>query len=756
VKVLIVAKTRRGQGACVGGISEDGRSVRLVASDAATNAHAGLEYAIGDVWEIDGAADPNATAPHLENVIVGRATRLRCAHRVQTAIAEFMPPLRGGFEVLFDGLTQATAAGALYVCERTGLPRRSTMFWLSDQPLRLDSGGKRIRYRYPTADGGRSLTFVGFQEPLPELPAGTILRVSLAHPWRPKEHPEEESRCFAQLSGWFLHDPAFPDMGDAPIIDRSRCATAAAAPCLDAALEILKGKFGFDRFLPPQAEVIGRVLAKRDALVVMPTGGGKSLCYQLPALMFGGLTVVVSPLVALMQDQVRLLAALRLPAACLNHMVPLHEWTVTTNAVRNGAVKLLYVAPETLLRPETLLLVEQSRLECLAVDEAHCISSWGHDFRPDYRQLPELRRRFPTTVCLALTATATARVRHDIRQLLGIPASGEFIASFDRPNLFLQIERRQDAIGQILHFLQSRRGRSGIIYCGTRRQVEELCGDLKINGWPALPYHAGLPDHVRRHNQEQFISGQVALIVATIAFGMGINKADVRFVIHAHLPKDLESYYQEIGRAGRDGQPAHCLLLHSRRDVIVQERFIDQGASSQRVGRLDRLEALVRFAEAPGCRRKQLLSYFGEDFHPPCKQCDHCAPSSFAARVRGVTEAARKFLTQDPSVRAPRHHCFHEIGELFAAGRTLDELARRRQVAPQTIMGYLEQFVKEGGQIDPARVLAVSKLSESDRSRVLRAFQRLGLDTLSPVRAVVGATISYDELRVLRLYLLCR
>ena len=503
MRILIVAKTRRGAGACVGGITEEGHSVRLIASDAARNERAGLEYEVGEVWEIDSVPDPAIVPPHVENIIVLRPHRLRRSQRVAETIHRFMPPLVGGPEKLFDGLTQATSGGGLYIADRTGLPCRSTMFWAPDQPLRLDCEGKRLRYRYPTSDGGRTLTFVGFQEPLPEIPAGTLLRVSLAHWWRPKERPEEELRCFVQLSGWFLETAA----GCREPLPRALAPTRAGASASGSvstaatpsalqqrALQVLKRTFGFSKFFPVQGEVIVRILQRQDALVVMPTGGGKSLCYQLPGLLFEGLTVVISPLVALMQDQVSQLGAVGVSAACLNHMVPLHEHTTITNRIRRGLIKLLYVAPETLLRPETLVLLEQSRLACLAIDEAHCISEWGHDFRPEYRQLQEVRRRFPQAVCLALTATATPRVREDIRRLLSIAAEGEFVASFNRPNLFLAVEPRHDALAQVLGFLEERRRQAGIIYCGTRKQADELCAALNANGWPALPYHAGLED----------------------------------------------------------------------------------------------------------------------------------------------------------------------------------------------------------------------------------------------------------------------
>ena len=671
MRILVVAKTRRGAGACVGGITADGHSVRLIASDAASNERAGLEYEVGDVWEIDSVPDSNIVRPHVENIIVLRARRLRRSQRVAETVRRFMPPLAGGPEELFDGLTRATSGGGLYIAERTGVPHRSTMFWAPDQALRLDCEGKRLRYRYPTSDGGCTLTFVGFQEPVPEIPAGTLLRVSLAHWWRPKERPTEELRCFVQLSGWFLETTTgsrepLPRALTPAVAGASASVetTTPPAPLQQRALKVMRRTFGFPRFLPVQSEVIVRILQCQDALVVMPTGGGKSLCYQLPGLLFEGLTVVVSPLVALMQDQVSQLGAVGVSAACLNHLVPIHEHTAITNRIRRGLIKLLYVAPETLLRPETLVLLEQARLACLAIDEAHCISEWGHDFRPEYRQLQEVRRRFPQAVCLALTATATPRVREDIRRLLSIAAEGEFVASFNRPSLFLAVERRHDALAQALAFLEQRRGQAGIIYCGTRKQADELCAALNANGWPALPYHAGLEDAVRCRNQERFLHGEAPLMVATIAFGMGINKANVRFVIHAHLPKDLESYYQEIGRAGRDGLRADCLLLYSRGDAMVHRHFINQGTEGERPGREARLQALMRFAEARDCRRKPLLAYFGETLGQPCGHCDNCV-QPVKGEMTDATAAAQKFLS-----------CVKLTGQSFGPAHIIARLAR--------------------------------------------------------------------------------
>jgi len=664
MRVLIVAKTRRGSGACVGGITHEGRSVRLVSSDP-HDAHAGLEYAVGEVWEIEDQPVLALTPPHVEEVIVLSAKRLPQRPDLETMIERFMPPVTGGPEKLLDGLLQTLPSGALYIAERTGIPSRSTQFWRPDRALKRDTEGKRIHYAYPTDRGPQRLAFVGFQDPVEVIPAGTLLRVSLAHWWHPRDHPEEELRCHGQLSGWIL--PA--GQKDASAESTVSASPDAVAPSNDRPVDVarvrkvLKQTFGFAQFLPLQEQVVERLLARQDTLVIMPTGGGKSLCYQLPALLFDGLTVVVSPLIALMQDQVRQMQEVGVPAAFLNSTLSNHEYLAITRQVREGGIKMLYVAPETLLRPETLLLLERSRLVCFAVDEAHCISEWGHDFRPEYRQLQAVRERFPRAACVALTATATPRVREDIRRLLGIPAAGEFIASFDRANLSLAVVPRRDGLGQVLAFLEEHRGQSGIIYCSTRKQVDQLANELAARDWPALAYHAGMENEARRNNQEQFVRGDNTLMVATVAFGMGINKSNVRFVLHYNLPKDVESYYQEIGRSGRDGLPADCLLLHSRRDAVTNRRFIEEGAASEAPGRQARLDAMIRYAETAGCRRGPLLSYFGESHDGRCGNCDNCVEPKEKVERTDVTEAAQKFLS-----------CVKRTGEIFGAGHVIDVL----------------------------------------------------------------------------------
>ena len=410
------------------------------------------------------------------------------------------------------------------------------------------------------------------------------------------------------------------------------------------AQEVLKDVFGYEQFRPLQEAIINHILNRHDALIVLPTGGGKSLCYQLPALIFDGLTVVVSPLISLMQDQVMQLQQRDVCAAFLNSTLSQREYVATMRRVKRGEIKLLYVAPETLLRPEILLMLDESHVACLAIDEAHCISQWGHDFRPEYRQLVSVRERFRNAVCVALTATATPRVQQDIKQLLKIQTENEFIASFDRENLFMGIELKEEVLQQTLAFLNTHRDESGIIYCQTKKQVESLFRNLVERGISALPYHADLDSETRKQNQAAFINGDVRVIVATIAFGMGIDKEDVRFILHIGLPKEPESYYQEIGRAGRDGNRADCLLLFNYGDVDTIKYFIDQGAPSEREGALKRLQTLVDWATSAACRRKGLLAYFGEHYEEQnCGMCDNCRQAEME-RV-DLTDPARKFLS---------------------------------------------------------------------------------------------------------------
>jgi ATP-dependent DNA helicase RecQ len=432
---------------------------------------------------------------------------------------------------------------------------------------------------------------------------------------------------------------------------------------MPAPASILKDTFGYDTFRPHQLDVIENVLARRDTLAVMPTGGGKSLCYQIPALIFDGLTVVVSPLIALMKDQVEQMHAAGVPALFLNSTLSAEAYYENMEYVRRGETKLLYLAPETLLTPRILQLLSTLKVDCLTIDEAHCISEWGHDFRPEYRQLADVRRRFPEAVCLALTATATPRVRADIKKSLGFPASNEFVASFNRENLYIEVAPKRDAAIQTLRFLERFKDQSGIIYCFSRKQVDELAEYLARKGHSVRPYHAGLEDDERRRNQEAFIRDDVQIMVATIAFGMGINKPNVRFVVHYDLPKSVEGYYQEIGRAGRDGLPAHCLLLYSYGDVAKLRFFIDQKEGEERKVGVQHLDAIVRYAEDEvNCRRKPLLAYFGETFAAEkCDNCDNC--NAEAPTLEDITVPAQKFLS-----------CVKRTGERFGAGHVADVL----------------------------------------------------------------------------------
>ncbi len=429
------------------------------------------------------------------------------------------------------------------------------------------------------------------------------------------------------------------------------------------ARSLLKEIFGYDEFRSLQEEIIGSILERRDALVIMPTGGGKSVCYQIPALIFEGLTVVVSPLISLMKDQVDQLRALGIDAVVLNSTLAPEEYRENMDLIRCGKAKLLYIAPESLMKNEILSLLDSVRLECLAVDEAHCISEWGHDFRPEYRQIAAVRRRFPSAVCVALTATATERVRGDIKKSLHMENPRDFIASFNRENLFFQVVPKKDPLSQTLEFLEKNPDHSGIIYCFSRNQVELLAERLAESGFSVRPYHAGLPDEVRRKNQELFLRDDVRIMVATIAFGMGIHKTNVRFVIHFDLPKSIESYYQETGRAGRDGLPAQCLLLYSFSDVHKIRYFIDQKSDeTEKKVAGAHLNALLAYADSDRCRRIPLLAHFGEEYGSgPCGACDNCV----SPREPGddITVPAQMFLS-----------CMVRTGERFGMMHLIDVL----------------------------------------------------------------------------------
>ena len=394
----------------------------------------------------------------------------------------------------------------------------------------------------------------------------------------------------------------------------------------DSLADLLKSRFGYDRFRPLQREIMEAALADRDTLAILPTGAGKSLCYQLPALAREGLTLVVSPLIALMKDQVDQLTASGIPATFLNSTLTPEENRARLTAIRSGETKLVYLAPERLMSGDFLSTVGNWNVTALAVDEAHCISEWGHDFRPEYRRLRELRAAMPNVPAIALTATATPRVREDIVAQLDLRDPAVFLASFNRPNLHYLVEPKKDAASRIVRFISERPDASGIVYCQSRKRTEELAASLRHAGIAALPYHAGLENTDRARHQEAFLRDETRVICATIAFGMGINKPDVRFVIHADLPKNLEGYYQETGRAGRDGLPADCLLLFSRGDVVKYLGFIDEIPEGEaRDHARSQLDQMADYAETDSCRRIGLLGYFGESWTDEnCGACDQC------------------------------------------------------------------------------------------------------------------------------------
>jgi ATP-dependent DNA helicase RecQ len=388
----------------------------------------------------------------------------------------------------------------------------------------------------------------------------------------------------------------------------------------------LKQTFGYDDFRPLQREIMEASLAGRDAVAILPTGAGKSLCYQLPALVREGLTIVVSPLIALMKDQVDQLEASGVAATFLNSTLDGNEARRRVLALDAGEYQLLYVAPERLMLPDFLSRLKGWKIAALAVDEAHCISEWGHDFRPEYRRLKEVRQLIPGIPILALTATATERVREDILLQLELRDSAVFLASFNRPNLKYQVIAKSGAAAQVCNFANARPEDSGIVYCQSRKSTEALAATLRAQGFSAVAYHAGLDPAERAKNQDAFLRDEAKIVCATVAFGMGINKPNVRYVIHADLPKNLEGYYQETGRAGRDGLPADCLLLFSRGDVMKLLKFLDDIPDEQaRAVAHQQLDQMTHFAESDTCRRVTLLGYFGETWSlENCGGCDHC------------------------------------------------------------------------------------------------------------------------------------
>jgi len=427
--------------------------------------------------------------------------------------------------------------------------------------------------------------------------------------------------------------------------------------------QVLASVFGFSSFRGRQEEIIDTVCNGGDALVLMPTGGGKSLCYQIPALVRAGVAVVVSPLIALMADQVAALQQTGVAAACLNSTLDGAEQTRVEQAMRTGVLDIVYIAPERLMQPRTLALLEQCTLALFAIDEAHCVSQWGHDFRPEYMQLAELAGRFPDVPRMALTATADLPTRTEIIERLQLRDAARFVHSFDRPNICYRVAERRRARQQLVRFIRDEHpGGAGIVYCLSRRKTEATADWLGAQGFVALPYHAGLPAATRAAHQSRFLREEGVIIVATVAFGMGIDKPDVRFVAHLDLPASIEAYYQETGRAGRDGEPADAWMLYGLGDVVQRRRMIEEGDAPDARKRVERskLDAMLAYCELAACRRRHLLAYFGETHTADCGHCDTCLdpPATWDA-----TRAARMALS-----------AVYRTGQRFGAAYVVDHL----------------------------------------------------------------------------------
>jgi len=434
---------------------------------------------------------------------------------------------------------------------------------------------------------------------------------------------------------------------------------------LEQAQRILKDVFGYDSFRGRQGAIIERVASGGDALVLMPTGGGKSLCFQVPALLRDGLAVVVSPLIALMDDQVATLEELGVAAVALNSTLEADQQRDIAERIRRGEIKMLYLAPERLVQPRMLAFLQQLKIALFAIDEAHCVSQWGHDFRPEYLQLGQLAELFPEVPRIALTATADMRTREEIVNRLHLQDAERFLSSFDRPNIFYRIVPKEQPRKQLLAFLAARKGDAGIVYCLSRKKVEEVAAYLCEQGFPALPYHAGLPAELRAYNQKRFLNEEGLIMVATIAFGMGIDKPNVRFVAHLDLPKSLEAYYQETGRGGRDGLPADAWMAYGLQDMIFLKQMLANSEGDERHKRVEqhKLDAMLALCEETRCRRQVLLAYFDEDLPQPCGHCDNCTDG---VQTWDATEPARQALS-----------AIYRSGQRYGVGHLVDILLGR-------------------------------------------------------------------------------
>ena len=523
--------------------------------------------------------------------------------------------------------------------------------------------------------------------------------------------------------------------------------------------QLLKTHFGYDSFRPNQLEIIQHVLSGRDTLAIMPTGGGKSLCYQLPALAQQGVAIVISPLIALMKDQVDALKGNGVSAAFYNSSQDQQTQQDILESLMAGTLKLLYVAPESIWGITNYL--EKSIISLIAVDEAHCISSWGHDFRPAYTQLKRLQLEFPGAPIIALTATADKATQEDIVNQLGVPKATKFISSFDRPNLYLDVRPGQQRLQQIFKFLGSRGLQSGIIYCLSRKNTETLAAKLKAKGYDAKAYHAGLTPELRSSIQEDFINDRTPIIVATVAFGMGIDKSNVRWVIHYNMPKNIEGYYQEIGRGGRDGLKAHALLFYSYADVMQLRKFAE-GTQTQEI-QIAKLERMQQFAEALSCRRKALLNYFGEFITEDCGNCDICKnpPTYFDGTLIAQKICSAVVRLQEKEalglvidvLRGSNNQQVFEKGyqhiKTFGAARDISWRDLQQYIIQLLNQGVLEIWFHQGGRL----------LLTSQAKQILFEGKQIKLATLSKQQAktkevketsAVKTKELFEKLRVLR------
>ena len=428
------------------------------------------------------------------------------------------------------------------------------------------------------------------------------------------------------------------------------------------ALQILQHTYGYDHFRGDQQQIVESAIQGHDSLVLMPTGGGKSICYQIPALIRSGMGLVVSPLIALMQDQVFALRQLGIDAAFLNSSLTSEEQSAVAARMYSGDLDILYIAPERLMQSGTLEWLKQFQISLIAIDEAHCVSQWGHDFRQDYLLLNQLAEHFPDVPRMALTATATPRTRDEIIHNLALNQPTLFVASFDRPNIRYSVAPKTDARKQLVRFLVNYKEDSGIVYCLSRRKVDSTAEWLCTRGLTALPYHAGLDAETRAENQARFLREDGIVMVATVAFGMGIDKPDVRFVVHMDLPSSMEAYYQETGRAGRDGEPAEAWMVYGLNDVVQRSQMVEQSNAidQHKHNEKAKLDGLLGWCEHTGCRRQSLLEYFGETLPEPCGNCDTCLTPP---KTWNATEAAQKLLS-----------CVYRTGQRFGAGYVLDVL----------------------------------------------------------------------------------